>query len=244
MTFDDKYAALKERFRQQVDIDQRDFNVASEFVTNIAPKGEVDHVLIGTEPSTGGNTKGYRSPKNFSSSLEDFILHFCAHRYLCSPGETYYLTDLSKGGMAVSKAKDNRMERYERWYDLLIQELNLVAPKASVIAIDSTARQFLDSKKLPRLKGLIPHYSGSASGNRIWLPAAYPEEYAAFAQQVSVDDIEQTVKRVAQEANMPSDFVDGTLQNLAGKQMTESRKMLMFSYKTLFAVVRKQIRLR
>lgn len=46
--------------------------------------------------------------RNFLNSIEDFILHFCARRYLCNPGERYHITDVSKGGMPVSAAGEKR----------------------------------------------------------------------------------------------------------------------------------------
>ena len=63
--------------------------VGSCFLPNIAPDGPVDYVLIAMEPSFGGGSGEQppgdeHSPKNFSGSLQDFILHFCIKEYLCA----------------------------------------------------------------------------------------------------------------------------------------------------------------
>jgi hypothetical protein len=106
----------------------------------------VDFVLIGMEPSIGGEgasildvarKKIKRGFKNFASSTEDFILHFCIKEYLCAGWGTYYLTDLSKGAMSVRAAKSEREKRYEKWHPLLLDELELVAGQKAtpIIAI-------------------------------------------------------------------------------------------------------------
>lgn len=64
--------------------------------------------------------------RNFLSSVEAMILHFCAGRFLCSPGQRYHITDFSKGAMLVQHAGKTRTERYNRWYSLLLEEINLL----------------------------------------------------------------------------------------------------------------------
>ena len=71
--------------------------------------------------------------QNFISSIEDFILRFCIQQYLCEPTQRYHITDLSKGAMLVKCADAARTQRYERWYGLLLKEVDLVAtPGAGV----------------------------------------------------------------------------------------------------------------
>ena len=122
MSFSEQYAALEVKFKEQVKKDNEDFGLKSRFLANIAPKGQVDYVLIAMEPSLPANIDDI---KNFTVSVEDFILHFCVNEYLCKAGRTYHLTDLSKGAMLVSDASSSpalRYERYKRWYPLLCKE--------------------------------------------------------------------------------------------------------------------------
>ena len=104
--FSEKYPALERKFRDRVAQDKECFGLESLFLPNIAPQDPVDFVLIGMEPSIGGEgasildvarKKIKRGFKNFARSTEDFILHFCIKEYLCVGWGTYYLTDLSKG---------------------------------------------------------------------------------------------------------------------------------------------------
>ena len=82
------------------------------------------------EPSTGVPGKDVKSlpqtARNFSWSVEDFILHYCLREYLCQDGETYHLTDLAKGGMTIRLAGEQRQARYDRWYPLIEKELRLL----------------------------------------------------------------------------------------------------------------------
>ena len=112
MSFSEQYTALEVKFKEQVKKDNEDFGLKSRFLANIAPKGQVDYVLIAMEPSLPANIDDI---KNFTVSVEDFILHFCASEYLCKAGRTYHLTDLSKGAMLVSDASSSPALRYERY---------------------------------------------------------------------------------------------------------------------------------
>ena len=241
MSFDEKYAALEDKFKQQVAKDNQCWSVTSKYLPNIAPTAPVDFVLIGMEPSSGGNSKGYRSPKNFSGSFEDFILHFCIKEYLCKSNETYYLTDLSKGAMLVKTAKRKREERYEGWYPLLCRELKLVAkPGAQIIAIGNEVHGFITKKKSHKLAGKILHYSKQATPHRSRIPDVNRDLYDKFAPTVSRDDIEKTIRRIATEGGMPGDYAEGVSENLKGQTLTVSRKMLMFTYQVQFDAVRKE----
>jgi hypothetical protein len=79
--------------------------------------------------------------RNFVSSMEDFLLHFSVREYL---GGTYHITDPSKGAMLVRRAGVARTERYDRWYGLLLEEVDIVgAPGAIIISVGSAvARRY------------------------------------------------------------------------------------------------------
>ena len=154
MTFSEKYAALEREFQQQVENDNKELRIKSSYLPNLKPTGSVDYVLIAMEPSTGVPGKGGNNPslipRNFSWSVEDFILHYCVRNYLCEDQETYHLTDLAKGSMTTRLANKQRRHRYERWYPLLKKELQLLAkPEVTrLIAIGKVVADFLNKKPL------------------------------------------------------------------------------------------------
>ena len=161
MLFSEQYAALECKFKEQVEKDNNDFKhfgIESCFLANVAPKAQVDYVLVAMEPSRPANID---SIKNFAVSIEDFILHFCASKYLCKGTPTYHITDLSKGAMRVTDASSSpalRYERYKRWYPLLCEEIELVAwPNAPIIPVGHVVRDFLTVQKMLDLKDEILH---------------------------------------------------------------------------------------
>ena len=165
-SFQEEYQALECEFRARVDEDNEYNGAQSVYLPNLAPQRPADFVLVAMEPSTGGGAgelkKGKAfSPKNFSGSVEDFILHFCIGKYLCGGGRTYHLTDLSKGAMLTRHASDKPEERYLRWYPLLKKELKLVAkPNAPIIAIGNVVHGFLDKNRSLDKQGM-PGLTGS-----------------------------------------------------------------------------------
>ena len=238
MSFSEQYANLETAFMEQVEKDNGyfDSNPESQFLPNISPEAPVDYVLIAMEPSFGGgsgeSSPDDHPPKNFSGSMEDFILHFCVQNYLCKNSGTYYLTDLSKGAMPIRIANSERHRRYKMWYPLLEQELNLVLkPDGMVIAIGNVVEGFLKEQGLPQFAGKVMHYAKTAVSHWAKMPRRYPERYSAFTQTVSCTDIENTVRRVIKDAGMPLSETKKTLQRLRnGSGLTDSRKMLMFTY--------------
>src|SRR5262245_27273601 len=127
-SFRDAYRDLEERMRARAVAD------GDVFLPNPEPEGPVHHVPICMEPSLGrwarsadeARSKVTAGFRNFVSSIEDFILHFSVRRYLCGPEQRYHITDLSKGAMLVGRAGLARAERYDRWYELLHEEIDLV----------------------------------------------------------------------------------------------------------------------
>ena len=239
-SFQEEYQALEGDFRARVDKDNAYHGAQSVYLPNLAPQRPVDFVLVAMEPSTGGGAgelkKGKAfSPKNFSGSVEDFILHFCIREYLCGSGRTYHLTDLSKGAMLTRHAADKPEERYRRWYPLLKKELKLVAkPNAPIIAIGNVVHGFLTSQGMSGLMGPILHYARTAAGARKKVPACHPQQYCDFHTTVDWNNIEETVRHVMEENDLRP-YIDGTMNRLRrGQQLTASRKKLLFTYKIQF----------
>jgi hypothetical protein len=145
------------------------------FLPNPEPLGPVEYAFVCMEPSLG---RWARSPdearskvevgfRNFTSSIEDFILHFSIRHYLCAPGQRYHITDLSKGAMFIERAGIDRTRRYDRWYGLLVEELDLVAvPGSRVFAVGGQVAHHLERRAFPRSFTKVIHYSGVAARAR------------------------------------------------------------------------------
>ena len=254
MTFSERYEALERKFCERVQADFEELGQSSTLLRNIRPEGPVDFVLIAMEPSLGGGKSSKRSTcppdweevrkrekRNFSDSVEDFILHFCIRRYLCRDTETYYVTDLSKGAMPVGKAPTKSNCRYQRWFPLLKEELRLVAKpgKTRIIAIGNDANGFLRRKNLCDRMEKILHYSGSAAGHRNKAIRRWRCHFPDFRQTVTLHDIEETVKTVSEQAGYSESSVRAKLKRIReGSGLTESRKKLIFHYKNRFEELR------
>ena len=216
------------------------FGIDSCFLANVAPKAQVDYVLVAMEPSRPANIANI---KNFAVSVEDFILHFCASEYLCKreggDERTYHITDLSKGAMRVTDASSSpalRYERYKRWYSLLREEIELVArPHAPIIPVGQVARDFLAVQNMEHLEGEILHYSQSAARHRPKMAKRHPKQFSEFKKTVDKSHIEATVRRVMKRAELGPCEPEKTLKRLqSGSGLTKSRKQLMFTYKCQF----------
>ena len=128
------------------------------YVPNIAPVRPVDYVFIAMQPSMGEWARDYAEAKkkvkagfrNFVDGFNTMILHFAIRKYLCTDNQTYHLTDLSKAAMKGDDAENNKIERYENWYPLLLHEMNLIAsPNAKVFAVGAQVFNFLQDKPFP-----------------------------------------------------------------------------------------------
>ena len=256
MGFNSNYDRLEQEFRQQVEADKwlpiKGIE-QSHFLENIRPTGPVDFVLIAMEPSLGGKTSGGETrpnpthwPKNFSGSFDDFILHHSIRKHLCRPNKTYYLTDIAKGAMPTSVAAVKSEERYEGWVGLLIKELDLVAkPDARLVSIGRITGRFLNEhlnqKWQRRLLGTILHYSATASRWRNRIPEERPQEYGECQGTVATDDILNTAQEVMQQAGIDAVRAEEKLAALrSGSGLTESRRQLIFTYKTQFGEIRRR----
>jgi hypothetical protein len=212
------------------------------FLPNPEPLGPVEYVFVCMEPSLG---RWARSPdeakakveagfRNFVSSAEDFILHFCIRQYLCEPTERYHITDLSKGAMLVERARVERSPRYDRWYGLLVEELDLVAkPGAGIFAVGNAVAQHLTRRQFPRPVTRVIHYSGQAGRARAAAIAGHKDDFEKFRNSVSPQLLLATAKDVLNES-VPANLRDETLARLTGSGLSISRKQLIFSYKLAF----------
>lgn len=212
------------------------------YLPNIKPIGPVDYVFIGMEPSLGkwARTADEARSKvdagfcNFTSSIEDFILHFCIQRYLCEHEQRYHLTDLSKGAMLVNDAAIDRTRRYDLWFELLLAEIDVVAPGAEVFAVGNAVKQQLERRHFSAPFTQVMHYSPLAARARKAGIVGQEIFFEEFGKTMTLDAVLATAD-VVLKAAVPNIFRDETLKRLAKqKQLTASQQMLIFNYKLAF----------
>jgi hypothetical protein len=239
-TFRTTYRALEARMQALAEAD------GDIFLPNPEPEGPVQYVLICMEPSLGRWTRSASEAKarvtegfrNFLSSIETSILHFAVRRYLCGPGEHYHLTDFSKGAMLVDRAGLGRVARYDRWYALLQDEIDMVAAlHAGIVAVGNDVAQHLERGGFPRPFTRVLHYSGQAGRARYDGIVGREASFDAFRDSVSLQDLIATTEEVLTTARVPVTIRDEALSGVARSQLTTSRLELLFNYKVAFEVV-------
>ncbi len=239
MTFSEAYAALERKFQEQVEADNSELGIESSYAHNFIPPGPVDYVLIAMEPSTGVQGQNRKVPpqiaRNFSWSVEDFILHYCTREYLCGDGETYHLTDLAKGGMTIRLADKQRERRYESWYPLLEEELRLLNKpgKTRLITIGNVVADFLKRKALCRRVEKILHYSRNAASHRDRAIQPWREQFEEFSESLDLDAFGRSIADVLNDADMNC-YIPYRPEGGTEYKLTESRRKLMFHYKNRF----------
>jgi hypothetical protein len=212
------------------------------FLPNPEPLGTVEYVFVCMEPSFGrwarspgeGRAKVEAGFRNFVSDIDALILHFCIKQYLCEPTERYHITDLSKGAMLVERADVARTQRYNRWYGLLMEELDLVATSgASVFAVGNVVAQYLERRAFRRPFTKVIHYSGIAARARAAGIVGHEDSFEQFRSSVSLELVLATAEEVL-NTSVPASFRDETLTRLARGQLSESQQKLIFNYKLAF----------
>lgn len=202
-----------------------------------------DYILIAMEPSLGrwAPTAAKAAERladgfqNFLWSIEDFILHHAIRSYLCQGGESYHLTDLSKGAMLVAKAADARHARYQRWHALLCEEIRLVAkPTCQIFAIGTAVDEHLSTHGFPWPYRRLIHYSGQAGRARKHAVKGHTDEFLALSEQMTIDDILRTAQLVFAESTASASLRAEISNRLSRTALTESRKRLLFAYRARF----------
>ena len=233
--FVDQYATLEERFRSRAEED------GDVYLPNLPPREPVDFIFIAMEPSLKSWARSLykaadmiaRGFRNFSFSVEDFLLHFAARRFLCQGGETYYMTDVSKGAMPIRRARETRSPRWGSWYGLLMDELDLVAkPEASFFAVGRQVERFLRAKGFQKLSATLLHYSRQAARHRRAFISGREAEFAIFARSVALADIVTVAREVLEESATPRPVLESTVSRIRGAELTTSRRQLLYAYKT------------
>ena len=215
------------------------------YVPNIVPDSPVDYIFICMEPSLGEWAKnrddaesklrdGFR---NFLDGFNTMILHYAIRNYLCQDNQRYHITDLSKGAMLVKDADNNRIKRYENWYPLLLDEMNLVAStNVKVFAVGSHVAKFLQKQQFPYFTQLI-HYSSQAASHWDRVVQEHGEDFQRFQDTVTYEDFLNNAKAVIESSKVPLVISEWVLEKLCRSNLTLSRRKLMFNYKLIFDAV-------
>lgn len=243
MGFDERYVELEAKFRQRVKDDWQ-HGVRSLYWPVIPPKGPVDYVLIGMEPSTGRKitepTPNYSMPVphyNQAVATENFLLNHCVRNYLCRGDETYHLTDLSKGAMAVKDARGRPWKRWEMWYQLLEEELRLLwkPGKTRIIAVGRKVESFLGSKGLCKRVEYVLHFNKNGVAQAAKRSQRWADGFEEFTRNLRCEDFDTSVRAVLSRV-AASDYIEGMVASR--RRLTPGRRWLMFYYKNRFEEIR------
>lgn len=240
----DFQAAYRELEKRMKALAESDGHV---FLPSPEPVGPVDYVFVCMEPSLGrwarqadkGKAKVEAGFKNFISSIDDAILHFSIRHYLCGPAERYHITDLSKGAMLVKHASLKRFERYDKWYGLLQEEIDLVTtPNARIVAVGNVIDRYLRRKQFARPFTKVIHYSGQAGLARHNGIKGHEERFKEFIGSVSLNDLVSTMEQVFKAAHLPAEICDDALSQVTRRPLTPSGQQLIFNYMLAFELMR------
>ena len=241
MSFQAAYLELEQRMKAQAESD------GDIFLPNPEPEGPVGFVLVCMEPSLG---RWARSPeqakskveagfRNFLPSDEVALLHFAVRRYLCKPPQRYHITDFSKGAMLVDRAGVARVQRYDRWYALLEEEIDLVAaPDAGIVAVGGVVSQHLARRGFRRPFVQVIHYSGQAARARSAGIVGREDAFEAFMGSVTLEDVVAAATVVLSSARVPDEERERTMSRLLRAELSTSRQQLIFNYKVAFEAMR------
>jgi hypothetical protein len=141
--------------------------------------------------------------------------------------------------MLVDHAGFARTQRYDRWYSLLQQEIDLCAnPSAGIVAVGNVVAEQLARRGFRRPFTRVIHYSGQAGLARSVGLVGREDSFQEFSGSVSLEDVVATAEDVLKGAHVPPEIRDDTLARLAKSQLTTSRQQLIFNYKVPFESMR------
>ncbi len=217
------------------------------YLPNPEPTGPVDYIFVCMEPSLGrwarsaeeARAKVASGFRNYLAGIEPMLLHFSTRRFLCDTGQRYHITDFSKGAMLVEHAGKARTDRYDKWYALLQEEIDLVAsPGARVIAVGRAVAEHLRRQGFQRKVTQVIHYSPLASSARIARLEGHEDRFREFANSISSQDILSTTREVLEESRVPPAIFSEAFSIVARSQLSESRRKLVYCYKLDFEAIR------
>jgi len=237
----EKYRDLDRRMKDRAESD------GDVYLPNPEPTGTVDYIFICMEASLGrwarsaaaAQAKVAAGFRNFLAGIEPMLLHFSARRFLCNTGQRYHITDFSKGAMLVKHAGKARTDRYDKWYELLKEEIDLIAADgASVIAVGKTVAEHLRRYGLDWKVTTVIHYSPLASRARAARLEGHEDRFRKFASSISKEDIQATARVVLEESKVPPAICTEAFSIVERSQLSESRRKLVYCYKLDFEAIR------
>ena len=217
------------------------------YLPNSEPTARVDYILVCMEPSLGhwarsaevAQAKVASGFRNFLSGIDPMLLHFSVRRFLCEKGQQYHITDFSKGAMLVKNAGVVRADRYDRWYALLQEEIELLAaPGARVIAVGNVVADHLRRREFPRDVTPVIHYSPLAGRARTDRLTRHEDGFREFESSISSEDVLATAQEVLEESGVPPEIYKEALTCVARSQLSESRRKLVYCYKLDFEAMK------
>lgn len=264
------YEELENKFLKRVEKD-RELLSCDDIVylpAFLKPTRKVKYVFISMEPSLTKEWAPDRNKadaqieggfRNFAPSrFEDAILHYCAQKYLLTDYKGYYITDMSKGARPPQKANSERIRTWLNWFQLLKEELELVAEEdAQIFTIGKKVHDFLlgktQKKKIPpenimeykcivnwietRFRGklkYLPHHS--PMNKKYWGTFINEKKLKnAYAKYIlTEDDLLAFTKTLLYNTNSKITCMEG----LQEKKLNESLKKMAFVYKMILTPYR------
>lgn len=141
--------------------------------------------------------------------------------------------------MLVNRAGRARIQRYDGWYPLLLEESDLCATvSAGIVAVGNVVSHYLARRGFPRPFTSVIHYSSQAGPARSAGVVGREDSFQAFRGSVSLEDVVATAEAALTAVHVPSEIRDETLSRVAKSQLTTSRQQLIFNYKVAFESMR------
>ena len=222
---------LHERCKERVARD----NEESVYLPNPVFTDKPKYCLVAMEPSIRGQTpKEFQNQvdqgfKNFLCYPADFILHYCAKKFLC---HEYYITDISKGAMKASNAEIGKQKRYENWRSILQQELDFFGnPK--LIAIGGAVEKFLKKEGFP-VEFSVWHFSQMVSPKYNRYYAEHPEKHHFVENHTH---LKRFATEILETQKYPPDMQNKILNRLFNSELKEWHRGMFLYYRDKFSVI-------
>lgn len=217
------------------------------YLPNFKPKNKVKYIFVAMEPSFGwikslAKEDIERAEKdvikkdnfyNFLYSVEDFIVHWCIREYL--KPDSYHLTDVSPIAMKVKDANRPglRKEIYKKMEQFLKNEIKIYGKKdCKIFCFGKKSVEFV---KHPIY---LLHYSPNAAKHRKTKVDEIGNDKFEKFKEPKGQEIYKTAEGIIEEYGVTGATKDKILEklekSLCSKDLGESRKRLIFIYKTEF----------
>ncbi|MDA3779183.1 MAG: hypothetical protein PF487_02955, partial [Bacteroidales bacterium] len=194
------------------------------------------YLLVSMEPSKKPEEKLPKGILNFLNSIDDFILHYCAFYYLCGGNFDYNITDISKGAMPVEIAR-KLPGRYEDWFNLLKDEIEIYNNPKIIAIGKSEAGMFLKNKDLVEDKNILYHFSNG--GVRVHVQNYYNKNLKEKYPLDSAPTMKELSEFTKKILNYNDYFLnEDKILNKMSRELHDQEKMLFLYYKSKFLEIK------